>query len=582
VDHPRPAAYPLTTQATSDEPPVETEDTSGAYPRLTRAQIRALESQGARRPILPGDLLYREGEFQHDFFVILDGLVAIVDGYGSGFDRTIGVHGQGRFLGELNLLAGQPAFLTAVVVEPGEVLAVPAERLRAIVTQDPNLGDLILRSLVQRRSMLIGLGAGFRIIGSRYSPDTRRIREFASRNRLPHHWIDLEKDAAAEGMLRQLGISPAETPVVIRGTEVLRNPSNAELARLFGLPVPRSDGTMCDLIVVGAGPAGLAASVYGASEGLETIALDAIATGGQAGTSSRIENYLGFPSGISGAELADRAVVQAQKFGAELTLPARATSLEPRDEHYAIGLEDGPEILARTVVIATGVQYRKLPVQRLEEFEGVSVYYAATPMEAQLCRGDPVVVVGGGNSAGQATLFLTAYADHVVLVVREDELTVNMSRYLADRIERHPGVDVHVHTEVRELCGSGALEAVVVEDTHTGERQRLPARALFVFIGADPHTGWLGGRIALDEGGYILTGSDACDDETLAAIGDDEGHRPLVLETSLPGVFAAGDVRSGSIKRVASAVGEGSMSVRMVHDRIGDSRRGQAIVHTQA
>ncbi|MCW3047428.1 MAG: cyclic nucleotide-regulated FAD-dependent pyridine nucleotide-disulfide oxidoreductase [Solirubrobacterales bacterium] len=581
MDRPRPAAHALTTQATSDERPVETEDASGAYPRLSSAQIRALELQGERRPTLPGDLLYREGEVQHDFFVILDGLVAIVDGYGSGFDRTIGVHGKGRFLGELGLLAGQPAFLTAVVVEPGEVLAVPAERLRAIVTQDPNLGDLILRSLVLRRSTLIGLGAGFRIIGSRYSPDTRRIRDFASRNRLPHHWIDPEKDAAAEAMLRQLGISPEETPVVICGTEVLRNPSNAELARVFGLPVPGSDRTMGDLIVVGAGPAGLAASVYGASEGLETIALDAMATGGQAGTSSRIENYLGFPAGISGAELADRAVVQAQKFGAELTLPARAMSLEPRDDHYAIGVEDGPEILARTVVIATGVQYRKLPVPRLDEFEGVSVYYAATPMEAQLCRGDPVVVVGGGNSAGQATLFLTAYADHVVLVVREDELTVNMSRYLADRIEQSPAVEVHVHTEIRELCGGRALEAVVVEDTQTGERQRLPARALFVFIGADPHTGWLGGRIALDESGYILTGTDACDDDTLAALGTDEGHRPLMLETSLPCVFAAGDVRSGSIKRVASAVGEGAMAVRMVHQRIGDSRHGQAIVHTQ-
>jgi thioredoxin reductase (NADPH) len=572
----------LTTRATSADPPVETEDTSGAYPRLSPGQIRALESQGERRRTLPGDLLYREGDVQHDFFVILEGTVAMVEGYGSGSERTIGVHGKGRFLGELNLLTGQAAFLTAVVVEPGEVLAVPPERLRAVVTQDPNLGDLILRAFVLRRSTLIGLGAGFRIIGSRYSPDTRRIREFASRNRLPHHWIDLEKDQAAEALLRQLGISPEETPVVIRGTEVLRNPSNAELATAFGLPLPRGSDTVSDLVVVGAGPAGLAASVYGASEGLQTIALDALATGGQAGTSSRIENYLGFPSGISGAELADRAVVQAQKFGAELTLPARATSLEPRGDHYAIGLEDGLELRASTVVIATGVQYRKLPVPRLEEFEGVSVYYAATLMEAQLCRGDPVVVVGGGNSAGQATLFLTGSAGHVSLVVREDELTENMSRYLADRIERHPGIDVHVHTEVRELCGNGVLEAVVVEDTHTGERQRLPARALFVFVGADPHTGWLGGRVALDEGGYILTGSDACDDETLAAIGNDEGHRPLVLETSLPSVFAAGDVRSGSIKRVASAVGEGSMAVRMVHVRIGDRRRGEAIVHTQS
>jgi thioredoxin reductase (NADPH) len=555
---------------------VETADRSGAFPRLDDGQLAALEAIGERRRARRGEVLFREGDADYDFFVILSGKVAIVEGYDSGRERTIGVHGERRFLGELNLLTGQAAFLTAVVVEDGEVLAVPPERLREIVTHDTNLGDLILRAFLLRRSVLIGLGAGFRIIGSRYAPDTRRIREFAARNRLPHHWIDLEKDTDAEALLRELGVSPDETPVVIwRGHEVLRNPSNVELAKLFGLPLPRTNDEVRDLVVVGTGPAGLAAAVYGASEGLDTVAVDALATGGQAGTSSRIENYLGFPAGVSGAELTDRAVLQAEKFGAELTMPARATSLEHRADHYAIGLEDGQELRARAVVIATGVQYRRLPVPRLEELEGTSVYYAATLMEAQLCRGDPIAVVGGGNSAGQAALFLTGYASHVDLIVREPVLTENMSRYLADRIERKPDIDVRLHSEVRELCGQDALEALVVEDTRTGDRERIEARALFVFIGAAPHTQWLGENMALDSGGYILTGPDACNGD----VSDD--RVPLMLETSLPGVFAAGDVRSGSIKRVASAVGEGSIAIRMVHERVGDRARGAAVVHTQ-
>jgi len=555
---------------------VETADRSGAFPRLDDGQLAALEAIGERRRVQRSDVLFREGDARYDFLVILSGKVAIVEGYDSGRERTIGVHGERRFLGELNLLTGQAAFLTAVVEEEGEVLAVPPERLRELVTHDTNLGDLILRAFLLRRSVLIGLGAGFRIIGSRYAPDTRRIREFAARNRLPHHWIDLEKDTDAEALLRELGVSPEETPVVIwRGREVLRNPSNVELAKLFGLPLPRSKDEVCDLIVVGAGPAGLAAAVYGASEGLDTLALDALATGGQAGTSSRIENYLGFPAGVSGAELTDRAVLQAEKFGAELTVPARATSLERRADHYAIGLEDGQELRARAIVIATGVQYRRLPVPRLEELEGTSVYYAATLMEAQLCRGDPVAVVGGGNSAGQAALFLTGHASHVDLIVREPVLSENMSRYLADRIERNSDIDVHLHSEVRELCGRDALEALVVEDNRTGDRERIEARALFVFVGAAPHTRWLGDNMALDSGGYILTGPDACN-------GDMSDDRvPLMLETSLPAVFAAGDVRSGSIKRVASAVGEGSIAIRMVHERVGDRAGGQAVVHTQ-
>ncbi|MEA2284879.1 MAG: thioredoxin reductase, partial [Solirubrobacteraceae bacterium] len=320
-----------------DDQLVETEDRTGAFPRLNPGQIEALARYGERRPTQAGEVLFREGDREYDLHVILGGKVAIVEGYGSPRERLIGVHGAGRFLGELNLLTGQASFLTAVVVEPGEVLVVPVERLRELVTQDSALGDLILRAFLLRRYVLIGLGTGFRIVGSRYNPDTRRLREFAARNRLPHHWIDLEEDPEAEALLRELGVSPDETPVVIHGgREVLRNPSTMELARLFGLPVPEPTDTVCDLVVVGAGPAGLAAAVYGASEGLDTVALDAIATGGQAGTSSRIENYLGFPAGISGGELAERAVLQAEKFGAEFAARNRLP-------HHWIDLEEDPE-----------------------------------------------------------------------------------------------------------------------------------------------------------------------------------------------------------------------------------------------
>jgi thioredoxin reductase (NADPH) len=544
----------------------ETPDLNGAFPRLSDEQIGLLSKYGKRRPTKPGEVLFREGDEHYDFFVVLDGKVAVVAGYG-GDERLIAVHGPGRFLGELGLLIGQAALFTAVVREPGEVLAVPVEKLRELLSQESVLGDLILRSYLLRREMLIGLGAGFTIVGSRYSPDTRRLREFCARNRLPHRWIDVEEDEEAEALLREVGVAPEETPVVIwRGRDVLRNPSNAELARVIGLRLPSSPEDVADLVVVGTGPAGLAASVYGASEGLVTIALDAVATGGQAATSAKIENYLGFPTGISGAELAERATIQAEKFGARISVPAEATALERQDGHYVVRLDDGEAVAGHAIVIATGVRYRKLDVPRMDEFESASVYYAATLMEARMCTGDPVAVVGGGNSAGQATVFLSRYASPVHLIVRESELGENMSRYLVDRIERSPSVQVHLHTEVRELEGEdGILEGLVVEDNQTGERSRLDARLLFVFVGAAPHTSWLGDRIALDERGFILTGPQAAG----APEAGSNGHpQPLMLETSSPGVFAAGDVRSASIKRVASAVGEGAMAVRLVYEHL--------------
>jgi thioredoxin reductase (NADPH) len=535
--------------------PDETPDLHGAFPRLSDEQIKRLALDGERRPTEPGQVLFQEGDDEYDFHVVLDGRVETQTGEGPEA-RMVAVHGPGRFLGELNLLTGGPSFLTASALEAGEVLVVPAARLRQLVAEDSELGDLVLRAYLARRNILIGLGAGVRIIGSRFSADTRRLRELAARNRVPHRWMDLEEDPEAETLLRQIGVRPDETPVVIWRDLVLRNPSNSDLARALGQPLPVSDVSLFDLLVIGGGPAGLAASVYGASEGLSTLMLEGVAPGGQAGSSSRIENYLGFPSGISGAELAERALLQAEKFGANVSVPAEAAAFEVEAEgHYAIQVDDGSRVAGRTVVIATGARYRKLQVAGLEDFEGTSVFYAATLVEAMFCVDDPVIVVGGGNSGGQATIFLADHAARVTLVVREDELTENMSRYLADRIERAPSVDIRLHTELRELVGGYRLEGAVVEDTHTGERAELPALALFVFIGAAPHSAWLGDQVELDDGGYVRTGRDGS----------------LLLETNLPGVFAAGDVRSGSIKRVASAVGEGAMAVRLVHERLKNS-----------
>ena len=550
-------------------PPGETPDLSGAYPRLHEDQIRMLDDCGTRRQTSRGDVLIAEGRPDATFVVVLSGRVAIVTAFGTPEQQIVRVHGPGRFLGELGLLTGQVAFSTAIVLDPGEVLEVPTDRLRECLLREPAFADAILRAYLIRRSLAISEGHGFRIIGSRFSADTRRLREFAARNRLPHRFVDLESDAGAESLLRALGITPAETPVVVWRDTVLRNPDPAELAALIGQPPVRSPSQLLDLVVVGAGPAGLAAAVYGASEGLLTQVVDSVATGGQAATTSRIENYLGFPTGISGTELAERAEVQAMKFGATTRAPAEAIGLDTSGVHHVVRLRGGDVLLTRTLVIATGARYRRLPVPRLEEFEQTSVYYAATQIEAQLCVNDPVVVVGGGNSAGQAALFLADHARSVALVVREHSLDEFMSRYLADRILRDPRIEVRLHTEVRELVGErGQLEAVVVQDGEDGSRATLPARELMVFIGADPCTGWLAGTVALDSGAYIRTG--------WAAGNGDGGRRgqapPALLETNIPGVFAAGDVRSGSTKRVASAVGEGAMAVRLVHEHLAQVR----------
>ncbi|MCU1452439.1 MAG: cyclic nucleotide-binding protein [Acidimicrobiales bacterium] len=577
---PHVAAVPVSGQAATgrsscDIPPpdaVETPDVSGAYPRLHDEELEALRHVGRRQHLDPGDVLFREGDLTCDFLAILDGLVAVVEGTGDD-ERVLAVHGPRRFLGELSLLTNQALFTSAVARTEGEVLVVPIDRLRELVATDPGLGDLIMRAYLIRRSILIGLGTGFKIVGSHHSADTRRLREFATRNRLPHRWIDLEHDAHAEALLQRLGIAPQDLPVVFWRGELMRNPTNAELARTIGLRSPHTSVARCDLLVVGGGPAGLAAAVYGASEGLTTITLDGVATGGQAGTSPRIENYLGFPAGISGAALAERAEVQAQRFGARFMVPAQATAIDRVDAHYRVRLEDGGEVTGRTVLIATGARYRRLEAKGIDEFESTSIFYAATPVEAGLCGSDDVVVVGGGNSAGQASLFLARTGARVRLLVRARELGARMSRYLADRIERAPGLDVLLHTEVHELRGEDdELESIVVEDNHSGDRSEVPARALFVFIGAEPHAAWLSDLVALDDRGFVLTGSDAARSPCTDA-GRDGSWRPGPLETTACGVFAVGDVRSGSVKRVSAAVGEGSMVVRLISDHL-DQRWG--------
>jgi thioredoxin reductase (NADPH) len=540
----------------------ETPDPQGAYPRLSDAQVAALTGQGDRRGTQPGEILFGEGERDCDFYVVLAGHVASVEGHGAHEERIMSVHGRGRFLGELSLLTGEGSFYTALALDAGEVLAVSVARLKELIALDPTFGDLVLRAYLLRRSILIGLGLGLRVVGSRYSPDTRRVRDFAARNRIPLRWLDLETDAAAEDMLAQLGVTPDDTPIVIVYGRLLRNPGNAELAAAIGLPAPSAQQAGCDVLVVGAGPAGLSAAVYAASEGMQVTALDGVATGGQAGTSSRIENYLGFPSGISGGELADRAVLQAEKFGARFAVPAEATAIAQDSGYYRVHLADGTSLTSTSVVIATGARYRRIDVPRLDYFEKMSVYYAASQAEALMCRRDPVAIVGGGNSAGQAAVFLSAHATRITLIVREHDLSEHMSRYLIDQVTRLPNVQVAVDSEVRELHGDQALEAITVVGSRTGTRRVLPARALFVFIGAAPCTDWLGGLVDLDDHGFVRTGAGA-----LAAAGGPGGTGPLALETNRPAVFAVGDVRSGSAKRVAAAVGEGAMAIRLAFER---------------
>jgi thioredoxin reductase (NADPH) len=537
-------------------------DEAEAIPTLDAAELALVAELGVRRQVDEGEFLYREGDVSYDFFVLLSAEVEIVV-QADGGENVIAHHGPGRFLGELNMLSGLRVFVSARVVKAGEVVVVARDRLRQLMATKPQLGDTILAAFVARRALLMtGAAPAIRVVGSRFSPESLRVREFLARTRVPHEWLDPDRDPQVEDVLRHFGIMARELPVVIATGAVLRRPTPGELASYLGLTVESLPERCVDLVVVGGGPAGLAAAVYGASEGLRTVGVEMTAPGGQAGTSSRIENYLGFPMGISGSELTQRAVIQAEKFGANLTVPCTAVSVRNRAGHLVVRLSDGSDVAGRAVIAATGASYRRLEASRLSDFESNGVYYAATEMEARMCGTSPVVVVGGGNSAGQAAIFLSQGGCRVTLVIRGSDLEKTMSRYLVQRIEADPHIAVRTGTTVVALEGGETLRALRLEGPD-GDTV-VDCAGLFSFIGADPSSGWLSGCAALDDRGFVLTDLSLTPDQ-LGQGWQTLARSPLPFETSHPGLFAVGDLRSGSTKRVAAAVGEGSASVRSVH-----------------
>jgi thioredoxin reductase (NADPH) len=526
---------------------------------LSSTQLALLAERGEELTAEVGEKLYEIGDATYPFIAIIEGEVAVLDGAGHEIVR----HGASGFLGEVNLLSGQSVFVTAVVTQPVRYISLPREDLRALLFEDPSLSDLILGALVERRELLQRRqGIGPEIVGLRESPDTRRLLEFARAQRLPHTWVDPTEATDGAGSAAEPSVSETALVRLPGGVELL-NPSNGELSRALGIGMELAPREEVDLLIIGGGPAGLGAAVYGASEGLDTLIVESRSIGGQAGTSRRIENYLGFPAGISGNELLSRAATQARKFGARLASPYRVQELQPGTERHLVKLEDGNEITARAVLLTMGAEYRRLPVAGLEEYEGVSVFYAAGPPEGQLCTAQRVAVVGGGNSAAQAAVWLARGGALVTLLHRRGDLRETMSQYLIDELDRY-GVAVRDRSEIAGLQGEqGRLRAVMLAD---GEQ--LPFSFVFLFLGATPCTEWLGEVLARDGDGFILTGAHA-------------GAEGL-LETSVPGVYAAGDVRAGSIKRCATAVGEGAAVVQFVHQRLARAAAAPGVPASQA
>jgi thioredoxin reductase (NADPH) len=549
VDDPQEARLPNTSR-----------DGNEAFPQLTVDQMAVLTRWGQRRSAVAGEVLFRAGEVVTDVFVVQTGRVAMLrQDYHD--ERLAQMHGERQLLGELGMLEGQPAMFSAQVLDAGELVVVPVGHLKDVALQDSVLGETILRAYLIRRADLIDAGAGVRIVGSCYSADTRRLLDFCTRNRLPHRWIDVEKASEVDAFLQRMNVAPEDTPVVVLADgRVLKNPSTAVLADELHLRAGLPDGQGCDLLVIGAGPAGLAASVYGASDGLDVTTVDAVAVGGQASTTSRIENYLGFPAGISGAELTERAAIQARRFGARLVVPAHLSTLVNVGDHFRATFDGHDDVTAGTVLVASGARYRRLDVPGLDRFETASVHYEATVTERQACGVDPVAVVGGGNSAGQAAVFLAQTTPTVYLIVRDHELGAKMSRYLVEQINNNHHIVVMTDTEVRELLGDDrSLASIAVRNNATGAQQTLAVRTLFVFIGAQPQTAWLSGLAELDKHGFIYTGADL---QSVPVPGSEDRPRSI-LETSVPGLFAAGDVRSGATRRVAAAMGEGAIAVAL-------------------
>jgi len=535
------------------------------FPTLTPEQIARVAAHGHVRRVERGEVLLEPGDQNPRFFVVTAGHIEVVKPSGD-TEEPVTIHRRGQFTGEVSMLSRRRGFVRMRAGEAGEVIELDREQLLTLVQIDSELSEILMRAFILRRVEMIAHEFGdVVLVGSTHAPGTLRVKEFLTRNGHPYSYIDLDRDAGVQDVLDRFHVAVADVPVLIcRGEVVLRNPTNEQIADCLGFNDAIDHTQVRDLVIVGAGPSGLAAAVYGASEGLDVLVLEANAPGGQAGLSSRIENYLGFPTGISGQELAARAYTQAQKFGAQLIIAKGARQLACDRKPYAIEIDDGPRVPARTVIIATGAEYRRPSLENLSQFEGAGVYYCATFVEAQVCRGDDVVVVGGGNSAGQAAVFLAQTAKRVHMLVRSNGLAESMSRYLIRRIEQSPAIVLRTCTNLVALEGSDHLERVRWRDDESGSIETHHIKHVFVMTGAVPSTGWLRGCVVLDAKGFIKTGPDLSHDD-LAAARWPLARPPYLLETSRPGVFAVGDVRGGNIKRVASAVGEGSIAVAFVH-----------------
>ncbi len=539
------------------------------FPRLSAEQVAELAPFGIERHFEPGAIVWRAGDLDVDFFVVLEGALEIVGRDAYRHDSLFTTLGPGQYSGETSLLAGRRAVVAGRAAARLELLAIPAPKLRQLLVTRAGLGEIVMRSFILRRMQLISERAGdVVVVGSRHSADSQRLLEFLVRNAQPYTFLDLERTRDVAELLHGLEVRPDETPMLVtaRGAP-LRNPSLSAVAEHLGLALHLDPLTVRDVAVIGAGPAGLAAAVYAASEGLDVVVIDAMAPGGQAGTSSRIENYLGFPTGISGQALAARAYLQAQKFGARFLIPERVLGLACGAPYHELLLEGGERLRARTVVVASGAKYSKLQLEGLDRLEGAGVYRAATFLEAQLCRGGEVAVVGGGNSAGQAAVFLAESAYKVYVIVRAERLASSMSQYLVRRIETTSNIELRTRSEVCALEGERSLEAIRWRHRETGEETRRPVRHLFVFIGAVPNTAFLPGTVGRDSKGFVCTGPDltAASSGPLDAASWPLERAPFLLESSCPGVFAVGDARAGSTKRVAAAVGEGSTAVQFIH-----------------
>ena len=535
------------------------------FPRLTPEQMARVAMHGQTRRVEVGEVLIEAGEESRRFFVVKKGQIDAVRLSGEA-QEVVAICREGQFTGELNLLSGRRSLVRLRVSEPGELIQLERHQLVGLVQADSELGEVLMRAFILRRVELIARGAGdLVLVGSSHSAATLRIREFLSRNGQPHTSVDVERDPGVQELLDRFQVTVDEVPIVIcHGQRMLRNPSNQQLAEFLGLNDAVERSQICDLVIVGAGPAGLAAAVYGASEGLDVLMLETNAPGGQAGTSSRIENYLGFPNGITGQDLALRAYTQASKFGARVLIAKSATRLRCDKKPYSIEMDDGSQVQARSVIIATGAKYRRIELENLSQFEGAGVYYGATFIEAQLCRGDEIVVVGGGNSAGQAAVFLAQSVKRVHVLIRSSGLAETMSRYLIRRIEDHPAIELRTHTEIIALVGSDRLQGVSWRDNLSGKIEHHDIRHVFLMTGAVPNTKWLDGCLVLDDKGFVKTGPDLTQDE-LAAAQWPLARSPYFLETSIPYVFAVGDARAGNLRRVAAAVGEGANAVSLVH-----------------